>query len=79
MQTQAFIYQALAYGKSRALYLAEVRISGSTSLFYLAGKRTAIRTTDSSNWKMMLKGVAANGIAQVLNGLINNAVVNNLY
>ena len=40
---------------------------------------TAIRTTDSSNWKMMLKGVAANGIAQVLNGLINNAVVNNLY
>lgn len=39
---------------------------------------TAIRTTDSSNWKM-LKDVAANGIAQVLNGLINNAVVNNLY
>lgn len=39
---------------------------------------TAIKTTSNANWQL-LKGVAANGIASALNGLVNNAVVNNLY
>ena len=39
---------------------------------------SAVKSASQSTWQL-LKGVAANSIAQSLNGLVNNAVVNGLY